>query len=529
MRLFFPALLPLAACYQQREPAPVTTTDTAPPDTEQEPEEIVLLDNIAWLARASLELRGVRPSLEELQQVQDDPTTAEALITAMLDDERFPHQMAWLWNDSIHTAVWGESYDRFGEWSFAEWKAVGWEPLAVIELVLTEGRPFSDVVTAADYPIQEDQAALWGLEGGDAAWSWGSYGDDRPMAGILSTNTLWLRYTADAVNVNRTRANTIADVFLCSDFLSREGGFDFDINPADLAEVESAVRTQPACLTCHSALDPLANFFGGFAQKSDSLPIDQYVHYSRVDHLRYIASHSAPIYYGHPSTDIADLGTQIAADSRFYRCVTRRIYTGLVRQPPEAEILDPLSRAFFDNGAFVRSLVADIVTSDAYRADTPRTLHSEVLTSVLTELLALEPSEELDAGLNAMTWDPELRLLSGGTDDITVLQRNERPGIGLAVAMTWAARKVAADAIAADRQRATPLLMTVVDTDEQDESLVREQLALWHTRFLSEPVEADSPEVDALYNLLVALQESGEDPWPGVLAALIRHPGMVLY
>ena len=174
-------LLLLSGCHQSPESSGHEPEgDTAEIYTDE------VLDDVAWLARMSLDLRGVRPSSAEIEQVLANPSTIDELLDAMLDDPRFPERMAWLWNDTIHTAVWGASYTRF-EWDFATWKAIGWEPLAVIELVLKEERPFSDIVTASQTPVQADLAAAWGLQEASADWTWGSYEDDRPMAGLLST------------------------------------------------------------------------------------------------------------------------------------------------------------------------------------------------------------------------------------------------------------------------------------------------------------------------------------------------------
>ena len=522
-----PILILLSGCSKASENSVPESQDEVEGDTA-DPSSADLLDDVAWMARMSLDLRGVRPSTAEMEQVLADPAAIDDLLDAMLDDARFPERMAWLWNDSIHTAVWGARYTRF-DWDFATWKAIGWEPLAVIELVLQDHRPFSDIVTASQTPVQADLAAVWDLPEASAEWTWGSYEDERPMAGMLSTNALWLRYTADAVNYNRTRANTIASLLLCSDFLDREGGFDFDINPADLAEVESAVSTQPACQSCHATLDPLARFFGGFAQKSDNHPQHLYVHYSAHQHLQNISGDAKPSYYGHAGSDIADLGAFIAADPRFYQCAAERFYTGLTRQTPNRDTLYALARDFSSDGD-ARSLVRDIVTSPEYRDAALRVLPPEQLYTALSELGAWDPGEDLDEGLKALAWDPELRVLGGGTDDTTVLRRNQRPGVGTGVMLAWTARQMAFDAINADLSRSDRLLLTVAALDDTDESIVRAQLVDWHTRFLSLPVASDSPEIDALYALFVALDEDTElHPWPQTLSALIRHPRMVLY
>jgi hypothetical protein len=477
MRVLLSALL-LAAC--SGEPA------TNPTD------EHTTIDGERLIARLSLDLIGVRPPESDLSA---DPDTYAA---ALLDDPRFAGQMRWLWNDVLHTAVWGSRYSRFGELTDTQWQALGAEPLDLIESVIVEDRPFSDIVTAQALPMSEALTALWGLEEGAT-----TYDDGRPMAGVLTTNTLWLRYSADTVNRSRLRANTVADLFLCSDFLDRPGGFRFDVDPESLADIESAVATEPACLSCHGTLDPLARFFGGFTQLSDSHPTEQYVAYSAHQHQRTIAELGPPVYYGHPATDLSDLGELIAADPRFWRCATSRFYEGLVRTVPTPEQLDALTPVLRARSS-ASDLVAAIIETDAYRADEWRLLHSEQLYTSLADALGWDPGEDLDEGLRGLAWDADLRVLSGGTDDLMVLQRNERPSVGLLAVQAWAGRRAGGS----------------LSSPPAD---ARAQLARWHTRLLSAPVDEDSPEVDAL----LALQEA--HGWPAALEALVRHPRGVMY
>ena len=243
---------------------------------------IDLASDLQVLARMTLDLLGRRPTLEEISLVEADPAQLETLAASYVVDGAFAPRMAWIWNDTLHTAVFGSSYYRFDGWPAEEWRAVGQEPLQVIEAVIADDLPFSEVVQSTQTRMDGVLAEVWGsdLDLDDGEWVWASYEDGRPMAGLLSSNALWLRYDADAVNYNRTRANTIARIFLCSDFLEREASFRFDIDAESLSSVETAVSTEPACLTCHAALDPLASFFGGFAERSAELPVDELVTYS---------------------------------------------------------------------------------------------------------------------------------------------------------------------------------------------------------------------------------------------------------
>lgn len=454
------------------------------------------------VARLSLDLRGTRPSAEELAAGVDD-----AFLDGLLSDPRFAARMRWVWNDALQTAVWGASYTRFGTLSFAEWRALGAEPLDLIEQVIAADRPLSDMVTAQTLPLSATLVDLYGLPP-DSHGTDTDYGDGRPMAGVLSTNALWLRYTADEVNHNRTRANTVARVFLCSDFLDREGGFRFEVDPSALSAIEAAVSSEPACLSCHAALDPLARFFGGFAPRSDNHPLEQYVHYSGHQHQRLLAEEGPPAYYGHPAADLADLGALIAADPRFWRCATRRLYTGLTRQAPTPAEEDRLTALLLASGGSARALVREIVQTDAYLDPAWRLLRPEQLTTSIPDALGWTHGDALEDGLNDLTWDPELRVLAGGTDDNTITTPNSRPGVGLLVAATGAARRAAA---------------AVAPEDLGDEAEARQILADWHTRLLSAPIDPDDPALDPLLDLA-----DSHGP-AAALEALLRHPQGLLY
>ena len=459
-----------------------------------------VLDGARYVARLSLDLRGTRPSPDELATTSVD----EPFIDDLLDDPRFAIQMRWLWNDALQTAVWGAGYTRFGDLSFTEWRALGAEPLDLIEQIIAEDRPLSDMVTADHLPLSDTLAALYGLPSGAT-----DYGDGRPMAGVLSTNALWLRYTADEVNHNRTRANTVARVFLCSDFLDREGGFRFDVDPSALSEIEAAVSTEPACLSCHAALDPLARFFGGFAPRSDNHPLEQYVHYSAHQSARLLAEDGAPAYYGLPAADLTDLGALIAADPRFWRCATVRFYEGLTRQTPDPAEVDRLTALLRAEGGSARALVRAIVQTDAYRDPAWRLLRPEQLTTSVPDALGWSPGDGQQDGLNPLTWDPEVRVLAGGTDDDTVTTANTRPGVGLLVTTTWAARQAA---------EALDLPDAFADEDE-----ARATLAGWSARLLSVPTDPDDPALEPLLQL-------ADDPGPAAAReASRRHPRGVRY
>lgn len=511
----------LVAC----DPGPSAGRSDAPGAAGAADDVEVPLDDLGLLTRLSLDLRGVRPTLAEMAEVRADPARLDALAAEWTQGDAFAERVAWWWNDELHTAVWADDYTRFDVLSFEDWVAIGQEPLRVIRGVVAEDRPFSDIVTTPYTMANESLAARYDLvyTGVDGGWGWTAYTDGRPAAGVLASTSLWLRHTGDITNFNRRRANTVLSAFLCADLLEREGQFSFGIDPDSLADVEGAALADPACLSCHAALDPLAAVFGGFAERSQDEPDAQYVRYSAFNATWY-TGWTAPAYFGRPIADLADLGALVAADPRFSACVTRRTYEGLVHDAsfddePDA---DALVAAFRDDGLRVSALAARVVATPRYRSAGLRTLAPEQLQTALVALLGWGQDPDLDGGLMGLTWQDELRVLGGAPDDDTVLLRNRAPGAALQVVLDWAARKAVPEALEADRAR--PVDERVLLTREED---VEGQLAEWYTRFLGVSVATDGPEVARLHALWATAE--GDDAWALALEALVRHPLTVLY
>ena len=517
-------LLFLLSC--GRDAAPVDADSGAAPEEET----TELLSERDWLVRMSLDLRGVRPSLDELEQVAADPGAVPVLLDEMLADPRMHARMGWLWNDTLHTAVWAESFERFeqyGEvWDFDQWRSVGLEPVKMVELILAEDLPMTALVTHPQLPANGALASLWESDHDGEDWGWGAYRDGRPMAGLLSSKTLWLRYSADATNYNRQRANAVATIFLCSDFFDRDGSFTFALDD-ELTDIEQAVASVPACTTCHAALDPLAAFFGGFSERSVNLPAEQFMAYSPMM-ADWYAIETPPSYFGHSGTDVADLGAMIAADPRFSTCMVERFYEGLVG----AELAlgterDALVSDFLDAQQRAVPLLREIVLSDAYRAATPKVLTTDQLYTALTALTGWMPeSDEVLDGLEALQWSAEHRVMGGGTDDASVLLRSSGISLSGVVLMEWVGRQASA-AIEADLAEESGVLFP--DGLPTDAAAAEALMARWVGRFLSTP--DDTQTIDRLLVLWEAAGglAGGADAWAVVLQALIRHPAGLVY
>jgi hypothetical protein len=475
------------------------------------------------LTRLSLDLLGRRPPPEALATADDD-AFAEALAAAE-SDPALGRRAAWLWNEALHVAAWRDDLARLATLDAPTQRSLAWEPLAGIEAIVNEDRPFTDVFTSTGWPANSTVAALWGLPftGAGEAWEWTAYADGRPLAGLLSTNGLWMRYQADQTNFHRRRANMLARVFLCGDFFDREVEFEPDAVLGG-TDVESAVRDVGACTSCHAALDPLAGFLGGFSERSEPTDLASAGRYSPwlAD---WAAARSPPAYFGNPGADIVDLGRFLAADPRFPRCVVRRAYEGLTEasfdDEPDAE---RLIGTFVEGGLRWDTLAAGIVATDAWAAPGKRRLSADQLAVAWTEALAL-PAGSTGAwsGLEDILLDGELRVLAGDSDDVDALARVRHAAPGHLLAAEWLAQLAVPAAIELDRARApADRVLLPAEEGEVGEAEVRAHLGRLSARLIGRTVEPDSTAEQRLLDLWRAADPA--DPWGEVIEALVRHP-----
>ena len=74
-----------------------------PEDAVEEEVDFGGPDPVAQLFRASLDLRGVRPTLDEIDQIDADPDAYEAMVAGFLDDERFVDRVVNLYAEVFLT------------------------------------------------------------------------------------------------------------------------------------------------------------------------------------------------------------------------------------------------------------------------------------------------------------------------------------------------------------------------------------------------------------------------------------------
>jgi hypothetical protein len=504
------------------------------------------------LTRASLDLRGVRPAIAEIERVEADPLALETLIDEYMVDPRFGARVADLFSEVFltRTESYLVSFEGYGVEDISQaslLRSIGDEPLQMIAHVASNDRPLTDLVTA-DYTMgNEVLARLWPIDypEGGTGWQEVHYIDGRPAAGLLASNSLWWRYQSTDSNANRGRANAVSRLFLCHDYLTRPIEFDRNVNLLDEEAINDALRTNPGCVNCHASLDPLAAYFFGFTYyEFTGGELSEYHPERERNWTQFLGT--PPAYYGEPGDDLSDLGRQIASDHRFPECVVQHTTQLLLRRDVTAEDMDSLTRhreALLQGEMKLRPLLKSVLLSDEYRAaadDTPR----GVPLKLVTPNLLLSQVHDL-TGFDWQTVDGWSLLesdamgfltLAGGADGTYVVKNATSPNSTLLLVQERLAEAASDFVVASDAaDRANARLFTEIDfteTPETGRDAMVAQIQRLHLLLFGDRVAADGPEVEANLSLWSELHEVEPDParaWTGLLSALLRDPSFLLY
>lgn len=503
----------------------------------------VPLEPARLLRRMSLDLRGVTPSIEELAALEADPAALDTLRTDFLADPRLEERLVSLWAERFRMMLdefqvrWYD-YQLPPEQECAFERAVGEEPLRLLARVTVEDRPWSDIVTADTTVINDLLGGLWPIDYPEGATGWQEvhYTDGRPALGVLATNGMWLRYYTSQSNANRSRAAAIADLLLCADYLERPVTFSTSPSLADAAGTAEALRTNDACLACHSSIEPIAaSLFGWYPA----------VDYNRVEFTTYHKEREAlgpellgvdMGYFGQPLQSPGDLGPHIASDSRFYSCATRTVASLLWRRPVEVDEYDTLAslETVFAAGDWrMRPLITAVLDTPEYRAGevtdatlvdrerTHRLLSADVLGSAVEDLTGFAWRWN-DCGQLAND-DYGYRVLVGGVDGEQVTRPQQVPSLTWTLVVERLAQGGAVTAVERAAAGESGLLTVALEVPPGDPAW-EEQVETLYLRLFARRPTADELAADG------ALWTAAGDPatgWTALLTVLLRDPEFV--
>ncbi len=398
-------LLWVLACEKNDPPQPAVTTDTVPSI-----DGVVPLSDIAQLNRASMAIRGIRPSLSDISLIQSDPAQLEALVDAWLDSPEFSETIKDMYAELLllrtdvayqlpQKGILTDKGITQGDIHHSTVES----PLIFIADIIMNDRSYTEVFTA-DYMWSNDVLAdIYGLEYNfeGPEWQQSHWTDGRPQSGLLSDSEMWRRHVSNAANYHRGRANFVSKTFLCSDIAGRDVEVGQGIDLADPEEVANAVSTNTTCVGCHDVLDPLAANWWGYKEQLQRNAVDQaYVAgctfditvdeevrgVYRPEHFCYPLRFydveeqgrwedellKPPGFYGTPTEDMTDVGRLLVDDPRFSQCTAVSWFAYLAEVEREAIPLDVamkyqtvLEDANFD----IKTLIAEIVLDPTFMAD----------------------------------------------------------------------------------------------------------------------------------------------------------------
>lgn len=382
--------------------------EESPPPPVPTP-EVERLTPTEHLVRASIALRGFRPTIDEVRRVQEEPGLVPAFVDFWLETPSFGRIVRNLHAETLLTRA--DTLKQFpaagvlADYSTAQIHASTAEaPLRLVEDIVMSDRPYTELVTADYILADEILAKAYGLpfdfDGPEWQTTW--WVDGRPAAGVLSSSEIFKRFQSNGTNYNRGRASIVSEAFLCDDIAKRSviaTNSVFTFAPEDVANL---VQTDELCLGCHVSLEPLASFFWGFqavyplkamhgAYRGDPRGecYDTFVPGSPPPGSGFVSDMCYPLIsyrpsdedtwselelprpalYGVPGRDIGDLGRMIAADPSFATCTARRFF-GYMNQTSHKSVPDgvaeQLAADFVASGYNAKKLARAVVLGDAF-------------------------------------------------------------------------------------------------------------------------------------------------------------------
>jgi len=377
------------------------------------------LSDAEVLRRAAQQLVSRLPSLDEFRMVSTDGDSGmRQAISGMMSEDAFYVRLSEIFNDYLLTDKYHSSNgseaaisllssddypnrrwfdtgkegrdDNYYRQREATNDGVAREPLALINHIVANDRPFTEILTADYMMVNPFSARAYGVEG----LSFNNSTDDReflparlagvPHAGILTSPMFLNRYPTTSTNRNRGRARVVFDLFLDTDVLAIEG-----VRPGNSVDITTPVPTinNSECSKCHSLIDPVAAVFQNWNSRGQYRParLSRYGWYADME-ARGFNGEPMPL-AGNIDSSVRWLAQQIVADPKFTRSVTRIMVNGLTGKEPlsapdsssssqleidayiaERTMLDAMESRFKESGFRLKTLIEEIMMSPYWQA-----------------------------------------------------------------------------------------------------------------------------------------------------------------
>ncbi|MDA1137086.1 MAG: DUF1592 domain-containing protein [Planctomycetota bacterium] len=550
------------------------------------------------LRRVTLSLTARLPTPQELAAVKAGGLGAmDGILDQVMKEDAFYERLVEGFNDIFLTLGYDGnaeevlSYDHFektrhwtqthdlshipeekrqrAQWALADVyrKAMINEPLELIEYIVRNDRPFTELATA-DYimvspytsrgygiyeelkdqfkdpedPFEYIPARLKALKGRSEKVQESATGF-YPHAGFLGMFHYLRRYPSTVTNRNRLRARMYYQHFLGVDIMALAPRVSDAA--AITAKYDNPTMEAPDCVVCHKTVDPVAGLFqdyfneeGHYGPRKEGWFTDMFKPGLEGDDLP----------DEHRWRSLQWLGERTAKDPRFATAMVEHVYYILmgrkVMLPPE-DIDDPLfaarrrtyeiqreeiqnaSARFAMEGFNLKAAFKSLVASRFYRVDGLVTAIEDPRRRAELEdigLVRLMTPEQLERKLKAvfgMKWgrlEDQFKILYGGIDSKSVTERMTDPSGAMGAIQRIMANDIACKNVALDfttepgKRRLFPDIEPSVlpETGPDAEMKIRKAIVHLHQYLLGLEHPIDHPEVERTYGLFVGIVSSAK-------------------
>jgi hypothetical protein len=575
--------------------SPAVVSDSKAPPFFQ---GVGMLDDRRLLRRVALSLAARLPTDAEFAAVaKDGPKAMPAILDAVMKEDAFFDRLREGFNDIFltlgidgnadQTVLSYEHFEKTRHWyqkfdlshikdknerQRTEWKIAAeyrktilGEPMKLIEHIVRNDKPFTEIVTAdyimvspysargygvfdavkgqfenPDDPYEYVPVKLKALVGRSKPENQESATGSYPHAGILSTFQYLTRYPTTETNRNRLRARMYYQHFLGVDVLELAAR----VSDAAAVTAKYKIPTMQAaeCVVCHKTLDPVAGLFQDYWRFAD-----QGVYGKRKG--GWFTDMFAAGFEGEdlPASErwrsLQWLGERTAKDPRFAVAMTEHVYyilTGRKVLLPPKDVEDPLYPAklrayseqrrqteaiaarFAGSGFNLKAVFKDWIASDFYRADGLATAlqdpcrRAELDDAGLVRMLSPEQVERKIAAVFGEKWGrltDQLATLYGGIDSKEVTDRAADPSGAMGAIQRTLSNDVACKHVARDfaRPAAQRRLFPGIEpsvlpgASSEGDRAIRQAIAHLHEKILGRYDAVDSAEVERTFQLFAGI------------------------
>lgn len=482
---------------------------------------------------------------------------------AILSYNHFQHSRHWYQKHSLDHLP--EKERQRARYKLADQyrEALRREPLELLRYIVSNDRPFSEILTA-DYTLMSpytsrgygqfdelrDQfsdpddpfefiptkvKALTHRDGKVQPTAAGTY----PHAGLLSMFQYLRRYPTTETNRNRLRARMYYQHFLGVDIMNLAPR----VSDAAAIDAKYEIPTMQAaeCVVCHRTIDPIAGLFQDYYNEDG--------HYGPRKDGWFVDMFGA----GREGDDLPDeerwralqwLGERTVKDPRFAVAMAEHVYyivMGRKVLPAPEDIDDPhfaarrraylaqreaIERAaarFVKSDMNLKAIFQDLIVSSFYRADGLATAaedserEAELEDVGLVRMLSPEQIERKIVAVFGRPWgrlQDSYSILYGGIDSKEVTERLTEPSGAIGALQRILANDVACKNVAADfampaaERRLFPGIEPDVAPDPDKpaaEQQIRAAIVHLHQHILGRSDQPDDPEVDQTYTLFAGI------------------------